>query len=120
MFRRVFLTGLAVAMLAGAPKVAEAADFKLGKIEIAPLKDENLCGKIGGKSKQPVLAINHSPVGDVVIKVRMYDDHGKGKITEHNTVRVKSSSSGRTVVGKGFRPPCNTTNGKRSSSYRFE
>jgi hypothetical protein len=23
-------------------------------------------------------------------------------------------------VGKGFRPPCNTTNGKRSSSYRFE
>ena len=120
MFRRVFLASLAAGAILCVPMGAMAAEFKLSKIELAPLKKANLCGKIGGQGQQPVLVINYAPVAGVTIRVRMYDDHGKGKITEHNTVKVKSSGSGKTVVNAGFRPPCNTTNGKRSSSYRFD
>lgn len=120
MFRRFFLAGVAAALVSLAGGPSQAADFKLSNIGIAPLKKANLCRKIGGNGQQPQLVIEHSPVKGVRIKVRMYDDHGGGRITEHNTVRVRSSGSGKTIVKSGFRPPCNTTNGKRSSSYRFD
>lgn len=99
---------------------AQNSKFELSGVSIAPMKTANLCSKIGGKGAQPELALKHNAVAGTKIKVRMYDVHGKRDVTEHNTVRVKSSGSGQTVVNSGFRPPCNTTGGRKNSSYRFD
>ncbi|MCV2889851.1 hypothetical protein [Ruegeria aquimaris] len=108
------------ATLLAAGAEAQNSKFALTGVSIAPLKTANLCSKIGGKGAQPELVLKHNAVAGAKIKVRMYDVHSKRDVTEHNTVRVKSSGSGQTVVNGGFRPPCNTTGGRKNSSYRFD
>lgn len=115
-----FGTAVLCAALLSASAEAQNSKFDLTGVSIAPMKTANLCSKIGGKGAQPELVLKHSAVAGTKIKVRMYDVHGKRDVTEHNTVRVKSSGSGQTVVNSGFRPPCNTTGGRKNSSYRFD
>ena len=122
MKKRVFTFGVA-AILATAlafQSDAQNSGFAITGIGINPLKKANLCSKIGGRGTQPKLVIQHSPTAGVPITVRMYDVHGARDVTEHNTVRVNSSGSGTTTVESGFRPPCNTTGGRKNSSYRFD
>ena len=94
--------------------------FEIRSAAIAPLMTRNLCTAIGGKSVQPALTVLHSPISGQRVTVRMYDVHNDGTVSEHRTVRVRSEADGSTLVNKGFLPPCNTTEGRRNSSYRFD
>lgn len=113
------LTTIAGCMPSDSSETA-GVDFSVSKGTIQPLKTANLCTQIGGQSVQPSLTIMHSPVADIPIRVRMYDVHNDGTVTEHNSVRVRSEADGTTVVSSGFRPPCNRTGGAKNSSYRFD
>lgn len=122
MFNRIAVLGAALVLTASLAldTSAQSNKFQLTGIGISPMKTANLCSKIGGKGTQPNLVVQHSAVAGVPITVRMYDVHSARDVTEHNTVRVTSSGSGKTTVNSGFRPPCNTTGGRKNSSYRFD
>ncbi len=94
--------------------------FALTGATIAPLAETNLCAPLGGAGTQPSLQINHTPVAGAPIRVRMYDAHSDGTVTEHNRVTVISEADGTTLADSGFLPPCNRTGGARDSSYRFD
>jgi hypothetical protein len=97
-----------------------SAKFNLSGATIAPLAQDNLCTRIGGNSVQPNLTVQHDSVAGQTIRVRMYDVHNDGTTTEHGIVSVASEGDGTTTVSSGFMPPCNTTGGRKNSSYRFD
>lgn len=120
MFDKMNVRAAMSALLLLGAGAAYAADFKLTGVGVSELTKANLCEALGGDGKQPLILIRHTPIEGQMITVRMYDDHGGGLVTEHNTVEVASTASGQTILDRGFLPPCNTTNGARSSSYRFD
>lgn len=120
MIKKLTFVCAAVALAACEMDSASVEGFEIRSVGIAPLATKNLCTAIGGEAVQPQLTVMHSPVPDVRMTVRMYDVHNDGTVTEHNTVRVTTDADGSTLVNSGFLPPCNRTEGRRNSSYRFD
>ena len=91
-------------------------------VSISSASKVNLCKKLGGYGKAPIITIRHEKKKGDIIKVRMYDvltGAGKNPI-EHRTKKTRSEADGTTVLEANFLPPCNTTGGRRNSSYRFD
>ena len=107
----VFGLGLLMAAPAGAVEIKSVAVAKATKA--------HLCRTLGGQGKDPVVTIKHEPKAGDRISVRMYDV-ASGRITEHGTKSVVSNASGTTVLEADFLAPCNVTNGRSNSSYRFD
>ncbi|MFC3644651.1 hypothetical protein [Aquibium oceanicum] len=105
---------------APATSVAASSAFRITGVSVPSLKKENLCASLGGGGATPSVVVRHSAVAGVPIRVRMYDVLSTGRVFEHGTTRVMSNASGTTTVTHRFRPPCNTSGGRRNSSYRFD
>ena len=92
--------------------VAASSAFRIAGVSLPPLKKENLCAALGGGGATPSVVVRHSAVAGVPMST--------GGVFEHGSPRVMSNASGTTTVTHQFRPPCNTSGGRRNSSYRFD
>ncbi|MCC0076449.1 MAG: hypothetical protein H6898_07655 [Rhodobacter sp.] len=79
----------------------------------------SLCRDLGGQGQSPTVTIRHSATAGVPMRLHMQDNMSNGNTFDHGSTRVMSDGSGTTVVRYAFRPPCNTTNGRRNSHYRL-
>lgn len=95
-------------------------EFDLTTASVAALDRTNLCKALGGTLVSPVITIRHSEVAGIPITARLYDTQSDGTVKELGTVTVRSEVDGETFVSDGFEPPCNTTAGKRNSTYKFD
>ncbi|MBV6656651.1 MAG: hypothetical protein KI785_02670 [Devosiaceae bacterium] len=97
-----------------------ATPFAISSVSVAPLELANVCRQLGGQDVNPVLTIVHTPGASQRIRIRMYDDLSDGSVFEHRQTTVAADTSGTTVVDHNFLAPCNTTNGRVNSTYRFD
>ncbi len=110
------LAGFATLIFSASP--VNAVEIK--SVSVAPVTKAHLCRKLGGKDKDPSVTIKHAKKGGEKITVRMYDVLSSGRIFNHRTKTVKSEADGSTTLTANFLAPCNTTNGRVNSSYRFD
>lgn len=103
---------LTLTLPAGAVKITSAS--------VETPSKANLCRKLGGQDKDPVVTIRHEKKAGDTISVRMYDVLSNGGVVNHYTKRIRSEADGTTVLKANFLAPCNTTGGRRNSSYRFD
>ncbi|MCA2011399.1 hypothetical protein LCM17_07885 [Cereibacter sphaeroides] len=96
-----------------------AQAFEVSRLEISPMTPASLCRDLGGQGQSPTVTIRHSAAAGVPIRLHMQDNMSNGNTFDHGSTSVMSDGSGTTVVRYGFRPPCNTTNGRRNSHYRL-
>lgn len=104
----------------GAGAGPETETFAIATVTVSPMAMANLCSQLGGQGERPRIVITHTAQAGVPIRVRMYDDLSDGSTFNHGSTRMRSDASGRTTVDYAFRPPCNTTGGRRNSTYRFD
>lgn len=98
---------------------APAQPFEVTRLDITPMTTASLCRDLGGQGQSPTVTIRHSPVAGIPIRLHLQDNMSNGNTFDHGSIRVMSDGSGTTVVRHAFRPPCNTTNGRRNSHYRL-
>lgn len=96
-----------------------AQSFEVTRLDISPMTTASLCRDLGGQGQSPTITIRHTPTAGVPIRLHMQDNMSNGNTFDHGSTRVMSDGSGTTVVRHDFRPPCNTTNGRRNSHYRL-
>ncbi|MCC2111358.1 MAG: hypothetical protein KDJ16_04925 [Hyphomicrobiales bacterium] len=99
---------------------ASAGAVEIKSASVGAPSKANLCRQLGGQDKDPVLTIKHDKKAGDTISVRMYDVLSNGRVFEHRSKRIKSEADGTTVLTANFLAPCNTTGGRRNSSYRFD
>ena len=93
--------------------------FAVTRVDISPMTTASLCRDLGGQGQSPTVTIRHSATAGVPMRLHMQDNMSNGNTFDHGSTRVMSDGSGTTVVRHDFRPPCNTTNGRRNSHYRL-
>ncbi|MCB1394433.1 MAG: hypothetical protein KDJ98_00255 [Rhodobacteraceae bacterium] len=93
--------------------------FAVTRVDISPMTTASLCRDLGGQGQSPTVTIRHSATAGVPMRLHMQDNMSNGNTFDHGSTRVMSDGSGTTVVRYAFRPPCNTTNGRRNSHYRL-
>ena len=121
-----FSAGLLVALGACTPTTggtgsspAPAQAFEVSRLEISPMTTASLCRDLGGQGQSPTVTIRHSATAGVPLRLHLQDNMSNGNTFDHGSTSVMSDGSGTTVVRHAFRPPCNTTNGRRNSHYRL-
>ncbi|MCD7059100.1 hypothetical protein [Pelagibacterium xiamenense] len=123
-----FLTLAAVAALAGCSSTTggtadtsatSTEPFAIASAKVSSMTKANLCRDLGGQGQAPTLTISHTATAGVPIRVSLTDYLSDGSTYNHRSTRVLSDGSGTTTVNYGFLPPCNTTNGRLDSDYRF-
>ena len=99
--------------------MSPAQPFEVTRLEISPMTTASLCRDLGGQGQSPTVTIRHTATAGVPIRLHLQDNMSNGNTFDHGSTRVMSDGSGTTVVTHAFRPPCNTTNGRRNSHYRL-
>ena len=89
-------------------------------ITVAAPSTMNLCRSLGGQDVDPVITITHAKKAGDRIMVRMYDVISNGGVVEHRTKSVISEVDGSTRLVAAFIAPCNRTQGRVNSFYRFD
>ena len=109
-----------MSLLIAGLSIAPAAAVEIKSVSVGAASKAHLCRKLGGKDLDPTITIKHAGKAGDTIKVRMYDVLSNGRTFQHRTKTVKSEADGSTTLTANFLAPCNTTNGKANSSYRFD
>ena len=111
---------ISLSLVALSLSIAPAFAIEIKSVSVESPSKAHLCRKLGGKDKDPSITIKHAGKAGDTIKVKMYDVLSNGRTFQHKTKTVKSQADGSTTLTANFLAPCNTTNGKANSSYRFD